>query len=403
VILITCIEEPHLHHDLETAKIMTNTEDYTPIDLTEFRVDPTRGFLPANDPLECLPDAFADIDEAGRQVPNLIMNQRLRNTVRNLRIPDVALLETEAEKERAMMLLAALASAYVWAEDVPAGVVPANLAIPFCKLADMVGRPPIVSHASVVLCNWRRIDKTRPVELGNIVSQQLFLGGIDEEWFYLATVGVEAAGAAILPALADAQSAVAHQDAGILESALTNIHAVLPKIQQAFERLFEHCDPYIFFHRIRPFLEGWKAPGLIYEGVSDKPQQFVGGSAAQSSLLQSIDVGLGIEHGSDVTRGFLLTMRDYMPPPHRSFIEAMERGPSVRDFVLQLRRARPTLVEQYDACVASVQQFRKSHIAIVRQYIVAQTPAGENASGTGGTKFMTFLSRSLKETRTTKD
>jgi len=63
----------------------------------------------------------------------------------------------------------------------------------------------------------------------------------------------------------------------------------------------EGCHPFIFYHRVRPFLSGWKQNpalpfGVLYEGVSPYKQQFYGGSAAQSSLLPFLDIGLGISH-----------------------------------------------------------------------------------------------------------
>ena len=50
----------------------------------------------------------------------------------------------------------------------------------------------MLSYASYALDNWRRLDPASPIELGNIALLQNFLGGLDEEWFVLVHVDIEA-------------------------------------------------------------------------------------------------------------------------------------------------------------------------------------------------------------------
>lgn len=52
------------------------------------------------------------------------------------------------------------------------------------------------------------------------------------------------------------------------------------------------------------FLLSWKdnpamPDGLIYEGVSDEPMEYSGGSAAQSTILHAFDELLGIRHSEE--------------------------------------------------------------------------------------------------------
>lgn len=193
-------------------------------------------------------------------------------------------------------------------------------------------------------------------------------------------------------------AAAAGHIAGVVRQ-LEMITTVLAEMHTLLLRMPEKCDPYIFFHRIRPFLAGWEAPGLVYEGVSETPQQFAGGSAAQSSLLQALDAGLGIAHHDDETRPFLLEMRRYMPPPHRRFIESLEAGPSLRHFALVQRDRHPALYERYNDCVQGLDKFRKAHLEIAVRYILHQTPDQGAVKGTGGTSFVPFLSKARRETR----
>lgn len=39
--------------------------------------------------------------------------------------------------------------------------------------------------------------------------------------------------------------------------------------------------------------------GLVYQGVQEKPMEFSGGSAAQSSILHCFDELLGVQHKGD--------------------------------------------------------------------------------------------------------
>jgi indoleamine 2,3-dioxygenase len=92
-------------------------------------------------------------------------------------------------------------------------------------------------------------------------------------------------------------------------------------------------------------LSAWKhnptlPQGVIYEGVSDIRQQYYGGSAAQSSLLPFLDIGLGVSHKSTKSQDFLLSMREYMPRAHREFLGYMESVACVRDFVVESLKNR---------------------------------------------------------------
>jgi len=94
-------------------------------------------------------------------------------------------------------------------------------------------------------------------------------------------------------------------------------------------------------------------------------------------------------------------MRMYMPPRHVAFIEAVEAGPSVRNFVTIAKR--PSLTTVFNDCVELVANFRAMHLEYAGTYIHAQaqaTPGNPSAVGTGGTPFMTYLRKHRDETKT---
>src|SRR5262249_46857917 len=251
---------------------------------------------------------------------------KLRPTLARLTSPDLNRLESDRHLQRAMLILSIFGNSYVWGGAKPATVIPRGIALPLWTVAEKLGQPPIATYASLALYNWRLLDKNGPLELGNLGALQLFFGGSDEQWFYLTSVAIEAKGAPALKAIVDARNAAASGRVDDLADNLKRIASAFADMRETLLRVEEKCDHYIYYHRVRPFLAGWGEAGVIYEGISDTPQKFVGASAAQSSLLQSLDAGLGVTHRDDGTHPFLLAMRHYMPPAHRRFIEALDDG-----------------------------------------------------------------------------
>jgi indoleamine 2,3-dioxygenase len=367
-----------------------------PIDLAAYGVSPTRGFVPEHDPLDRLPGAFRALDDLAPVIPALIMNQEVRRFLAGLPEPDVAAL-TDAEAERAMLILSALTMAHVWGGKEPDFTLPRNIAAPLMALSKRLGRPPIVMHATLVLNNWRRLDPTSPLALDNVDTQFTFTGSFDEKWFYLATLGVELAGAPAIVALVDAVTASQHTIDTALTGHLATLQTAIKAMSTALMRMTERCDPYVFYNRIRPYLAGWPAPGLTYAGTGTPPQVWAGGSAAQSALLQSFDAGLGIRHEHAHTRDFLDAMLQYMPPNHRALVAALRETSTIRT---RADHGLPALRDAYNACIAATDEFRRKHIGLTSQYIIKQASkhVGPGTIGTGGTDFVEFLRESRVET-----
>ena len=251
--------------------------------------------------------------------------------------------------------------------------------------------------------NWHRLDPQQPIEVGNLTLIQNFLGGIDEEWFVTLHVQIEAISGKALRVLEPAKTAARQQDDAQLISCLTDIGDTLQEMYEILGRMQEHCDPYIYYHRVRPFMFGWKdnpaiPNGMIYEGVEaygGRPVQFRGETGAQSGVIPAIDAALGIVHQRDEMRIYLQEMRDYMPPSDTAFVEALEQGDSVRDYVQQRQNA--TLRDAYNFAIEKLALFRVRHIEYAALYILKPANTAE-AVGTGGTPFTYYLKKHIKET-----
>ncbi|MCS7209756.1 MAG: indoleamine 2,3-dioxygenase, partial [Fimbriimonadales bacterium] len=377
--------------------------------LEDYEVHPERGFLPAEDPLPYLEDPYyTPWEQVAAELPKLLVAHKVRSVVDSMPRLTPERLQTDRERCRAMMLLSYIGHAYVWNGDAPAQRIPANLALPWYEVSQQLGRPPVLSYASYALDNWRRLDPNAPIELGNIVLLQNFLAGLDEEWFILVHVDIEAKAARALRQIPTALRAAAANDLPALTHALQEVAAALDAMYAVLVRMPEACDPYIYYRRVRPYIHGWKnnpalPNGLIYEGVEaygGQPQQFRGETGAQSTIIPTLDGLLGIQHADDPLKTYLMEMRLYMPPAHRRFLEAVETRSKVRQTVLASGDA--TLRDAYNACVEGVQRFRTLHLEYAAQYIYkqqAKDPKNPTSVGTGGTPFMKYLKKHRDESK----
>ncbi len=378
-------------------------------DLKSFGLSRERGFLPLLDPLRELPQEFDALEEVGHDLPRLLLTGHIRAILESLPLLPVDALESEAELRRAMLLLSFVGHAYVWSGDEPASRIPARIAAPWCEAAVRLGRPPVLSYASYALDNWQRIDADGPVELGNIMLLQNFLGGADEDWFIGVHVDIEFKAGRALCELGPALRAASNQDPPALVDSLVAIAASVESMVGTLARMPEHCDPYIYFRRVRPYIHGWKdhpalPSGVVYEGVEilgGHPQQFRGETGAQSGIVPALDAVLGIAHAADPLRSYLVEMRDYMPPGHRAFLAALDEAGSVRPFVQSRESGTAELRSAYDHCVGWLEAFRSLHLDYAASYIDEQSAAERSNPtdvGTGGTPFMRYLAKHRDET-----
>ncbi|MBI5440523.1 MAG: hypothetical protein HY900_04845 [Deltaproteobacteria bacterium] len=375
---------------------------------TRYDVDPERGFLPRPDPLRRLPARYSAWEALAAELPKVFAAGALRRHVEALPLLDPSPLRTRAELERAMLLLSYFGHGYVWGGKEPAAALPRVLAMPWHAVALRLGRPPVLSYASYALSNWRRLDPEGPIELGNVVLLQNFLGGLDEEWFVLVHIDIEAKAAPALRAIPRAQAAVRTGDARALEAELGEVARALEAMDATLDRMPERCDPYVYYHRVRPYLHGWKdhpalPEGVVYEGVEEyggRPVAFRGETGAQTGLVPCLDAALGIVHREDELRHFLTELRRYMPPSHLAFVEAVEAGPSIRGFVAG-RSAQPGLKAAYNGCVELLGRFRTRHVEYAGRYIQLQAQRdakNPTTVGTGGTPFVPYLRKHRDET-----
>lgn len=336
--------------------------------------------------------------------------------------------------------------------------LPASIAVPLLHISSHLEVLPVATYAAVCLWNFKPLFLDERIDtLENLATLTTFTGSIDESWFYLVSVAIEARGGPTLPLMLDAIDAARRNDSKTVTNCLEILAETLEDLGALLHRMHDGCDPQVFYHRIRPFLAGSKnmgeaglPQGVIYEDGSghEKYRQYSGGSNAQSSLIQFFDIVLGIEHRPTGEKkdpvskpemdaplpppknNFLLEMRKYMPGPHRRFLEDLTKVANIREYV-EAHKDNVELTIAYDSCLAMLRAMRDKHINIVSRYVIiksresrsiersrspevqrrrkmdiasASTKSGRDGEGekalkgTGGTTLVSFLKQARDET-----
>ncbi|MFN3313215.1 MAG: indoleamine 2,3-dioxygenase [Hyphomonas sp.] len=378
--------------------------------LSEYGLSRERGFLSSFDPAEVrLPPDLTPVREMALSLPRLIPTGRIRShlgALPALDLADFCAQASEAEQRIAMLHYSFMVQAYVWGEPEAPSALPACLALPIWQLGKAIGQPPLLPYSSYTLENWTRFDTEGGIDLSNIHILQPFEGGMDEAWFILVHVAIEARAGALLSEIPGLVRAAAEGDETAAEAGLAACAAVWNDVNAIFDRMPERCDPYIYFHRVRPWIHGWQdnpalPDGLIYEGVAEtggKPQVFRGQTGSQSSIVPAMDAVLSVGHAADPLRSFLDELHAYRPPQHRRFIDDIRGASQLRGFVA--KAGNKSLTEAYNQNLVALARFRTRHLEYAASYINRQSKSGAGNDpdvGTGGTPFMRYLKKHRDE------
>lgn len=410
--------------------------------MEDYHVFPNSGFLPNKFPLVQLPQSYYQPWETlVANLPSLILTKRIRALVDKMPVLDTCHLSSIEEYRRAYQVLGFLAHAYIWGVNEPTNKLPEQVARPLLAVAEKLRLPPLATYAGLCLWNFREIIPTGDfdnLDLDNLTTINTYTGSIDESWFYLVSVYFEYKGAYAIRTGMKAIEDIRNNNHQDLLVSLQSLAEAIDHLGLVLMRMEEMCDPHVFYFRIRPYLAGWKGmadvgldkDGVIY-GHEQKARAYAGGSNAQLSLIQYLDVLLGVKHYNTGERpaphttsdakpesGFMKEMRQYMPGPHQDFLERLGEMSNIREYVLEHEHEHPELVLAYDACLAMLKSFRDKHIQIVTRYIVLQArsaskmgststlrlglakkkKAGTEEKGTGGTSLLPFLKQCRDET-----
>lgn len=380
--------------------------------LSDYQMSAARGFLSHFELADIeLPSEFAPLEDAAANLSGLMSSGRVRHWLDQLPEIDLNQFAAEADEDvvrAAMVRLSFLVQAYVWGESDAAQSLPANLAKPMVAVADRLGQAPLLPYSAYVLDNWTRLDREAPITLDNIYMVQNFIGGDDENWFVMVHVAIEAAAGQALQLGCEIVDCAKNGDVAGATARLEKMADVWVAINAAFDRMPERCDPYVYYHRVRPYIHGWAnnpalPDGLVYQGVDrfgGKGQAFRGQTGSQSSIVPAMDALFGVDHSADPLRAFLDELHQYRPVAHRRFIDDLRAQSTLRPFAIAANNA--ALKDAFNAIVEAVARFRTRHLEYAASYINKQAstgPGNDTDVGTGGTPFMKYLKKHRDENR----
>jgi indoleamine 2,3-dioxygenase len=208
--------------------------------------------------------------------------------------------------------------------------LPPAIAKPYLEIAAHLELPACATYAGLTLWNFKPThpgaDLTNP---DNIHVQTSFTGTKDEEWFMVISVAVEAQGTKLISLMRDAMRAIAVNDIDLLTALLYTFADGLNDLAIILKQMYSHNDPGVFYHQLRPVLAGSKnmghagLPRGVYYDTGDEVErpenwlQLSGGSNAQSSLIQTLDIFLGIKHsatdGKKASGPAFIHVRSFVP------------------------------------------------------------------------------------------
>jgi indoleamine 2,3-dioxygenase len=386
------------------------------MEITSYGLSRERGFLSQYE-IEniSLPSTFDEIKSAALTLSDLLSSGRVRHWLERLPDPQIeewAQSAPEDQVRTAMVHYSFLVQSYVWGEPDPPEFLPANLARPIVALSERLDQAPLLPYSAYVLDNWTRLDKSGPITLDNIRMVQNFSGGDDENWFVLVHVAIEAEAGVLLDNAARLVALSENAgDPADAEHLLLEMHAAWERIYAHFSRMPERCDPYVYFHRVRPYIHGWAnnpalPGGLVYQGIekyAGKPQAFRGQTGSQSSIVPAMDALFQVRHSDDPLKSFLDELHHYRPIQHRRFIEDLAARSRLRSFVSESESK--DLRDAFNACLEQTTRFRTRHLEYAASYINKQAGSisgNDPDVGTGGTPFMRYLKKHRDENRDQK-
>lgn len=407
--------------------IKSETSDY---DISELGFLPTKCHSTLHENFKCfavilnkLPETKSTSEQFRQLITELPPYNPLIHNINDLTTPELKFMYS---------IFTMIMNRYIWCSGVKDAKLyaklPAILAVPFYQIAEKLQLPMAITHASVDLWNWHLVDEKKGFCLDNIDVNHTMTGVSDEAWFYKIMIAIEGKGGQVLAIISKIINSVQNRPYILynIDEELNELNDVIVDMNKIISRIDEGCDDSFFFNRLRIYLSGSDNDNLP-DGVTldlepirlgHKTIKYLGGSATQSTLIQAIDSFLDIEHEGH-GKEFLTKMRNYMPVKHVEYLNSLNKTFSLTSYIEEQNHILTpiasyackdyyynALKENYNNCVMSLAEFRKSHLRIVHKYVhrhvnklsISKDNNAHGSKGSGGTNPISFCKGIIKDT-----
>jgi len=392
-----------------------NVKDKT---MPQFVVGTKNGFLPRQDPLAELPSKFSKMETLLQEMPlkktdgspGLLSKGEFGDRVlRDLPLYDISDIEDTNLLAGLFRDYTFIASSYLlepcdlkFRKTGEYGLgrdrLPKNISVPLWKVAEKIKGKPFMEYAlSYALFNWARKDPKGPLSYENLKLVRAFEGGQSEHGFIITHVTMVSYTGQLVDAVDRTLQATAQKDTDKFNEAMRDLLDVCRLINDEMETMWTKSKPAEYME-FRTFIMGIKnqpmfPKGVIYEGVSDSPQQYRGESGANDSIVPTLDnlLELTAKMPSNPLTEILKDFRTYRPQGHNAFVDWVEkkaRYVELRKFAL----SNPDSALLYLCMLDQVREFRNRHWLFTKQYIIAYT---SHPVATGGSPIVTWLPNQL--------
>jgi len=302
--------------------------------------------------------------------------------------------------KRAFQILTFITSAIIHPHGKPfeesGTFIPDKIAKPLLRLANYYGRFPIMSYEEYCLDNCFAqnmvpvIGDFDKLGVGNFMLCQNFVHSPNEMGFIVPHQGMEYRASPIFTTAGVGQLAALRKDNIGLKFFLWKWSGAIRDMASQQALMWQTCDPEKYVTEVRPQIQRFRN---VRYGTNGPFYPLLRGETGAHSPIQVLDVLLGVAHKENQMTEYLKDMRAYMPREQRSFLEAVERGPSPRDYILECQNSDPELVDAFNDCLTGWILISENHYRFMA-YIGKAT---YHEVGTGGTPIYQFLPHLIKE------
>ena len=392
-----------------------------------FNVSSSFGFLPEKNPLTVLPNRYKELQSLLDNMPVNLAN----GSKGYLAIPNRIKIEVDklpnylndVKKETEILVIQALyrgycflASAYTlelsYQEFVKSKkygkarqFLPIQIAQPFFVVAKKLDVYPWLDyHYAYSLGNYRFLDKSKGFHWSNLDQCVKFSGTSDESGFIMNHVDINQHSPKLVESVLESLKCIENDQAdGLNKNLKQNFHS-MELVNERRKEMWV-ASRWKHYNDFRIFIMGIKGNeeifgnGLIYEGVSNEPQQYRGQTGAQDNIIPMEDIFTGVINfypDNQLTK-YLMDLRTYRPKCIQDFFIDLKnnidslKGGSIFNYLKEQQNS-------YGMCyllaiVEEIYKFRNGHWQFVQKYIMANT---KYSKATGGTPIISWIPNQIK-------